>query len=89
MTYDQNVGKVLLFGGLAGAGSVADTWEFSGGSWTQLSPTNSPTARLSSAMAYDPPDKIDVLFGGIGHTVSSPPIFGDTWEFSSGSWAQD
>jgi hypothetical protein len=39
MAYDWTAGYVLLFGGLGGTGCTAtapDTWEFSGGLWTEV-----------------------------------------------------
>ena len=55
------------------------------GSWTQLSPANSPSARSSAAMAYDPANGGLVLFGG-GDASSTP--LGDTWTWNGSTWTQ-
>src|SRR5205807_277122 len=64
---------------------LGETWEFHAGTWTQLSPSNSPPARFSASMAYDAADGYILLFGGAGNTVG---ILGDTWEFHGGQWTQ-
>lgn len=81
--------KVLLFGGdtQAGVGSfLNDTWIFDIhlNSWTQINPTQSPTARGSYGFSYIGSDKV-ILFGGSEFTV-----FGDTWiyDLSTESWSQ-
>ncbi len=92
MVFDTKDNYVLMFGGTSdehysGAG-LGDTWEFSGGQWTQLSPSVSPSDRYDYGMAYDSAVTSVVLFGGwvpggaCGNDVS------DTWEFSGGAWSQ-
>src|SRR5438105_5579325 len=52
--------------------------------WTQLSPTNSPSARSSPAMTYDPVSKKVILFGGFGLTG----YLNDTWTFDGTTWTK-
>ena len=52
------------------------------GSWTQVSPATSPSARYSEAMATDPSGNA-VLFGGNGATLA----LGDTWLWNGTSWS--
>ena len=75
-------GYDVLFGGEATVGGkiLADTWKFHAGSWTQLSPTERPTARYGAAMDYDQADGELVLFGGtayngIGGTTATNSAF--------------
>jgi hypothetical protein len=84
MVYDAHDGYVLLFGGLASSGVLADTWKFSGGVWTQLNPSPSPSARYGQSMTYDAADGYVVLYGG----TSSTALLSDTWEFSAGVWTK-
>ena len=69
MTYDSQDGYVLMFAGTTNPccsdTGLADTWKFSGGSWTQLSPSASPTHRDGfEFMTYDSSLESVVLFGG-------------------------
>jgi hypothetical protein len=98
MTWDAIDGYVLLFGGCSPtSGSICpagdlqgDTWDFLGGTWTQLHPAASPTPRWGAAMAYDAHDSVVVLYGGCTATgaLSCPAIAQDTWIFVGGSWTQ-
>jgi hypothetical protein len=65
--------------------AYADTWEFSGGVWTNITASAGapPSPRFEGAMTYDPSDNEIVLFGGSNANGSS---LGDTWTFSAGSW---
>jgi len=87
MAYDEADGYVVLFGGGSDMniptcfGVCDDTWEFKAGSWTQLSPSSSPSGRSYASMAYDAADGYVLLFGG-AYT------FDDTWTFKAGSWTE-
>jgi hypothetical protein len=54
-----------------------DTCNWTGHTWSQLSPSTSPAARNGAAMAFDPATGQVVLFGGFNGTTS----LGDTWRF--------
>ncbi|HTT26748.1 MAG TPA: kelch repeat-containing protein, partial [Thermoplasmata archaeon] len=88
---DPADGYVLLYGGEWGdcstgsCGLYSDTWRFSGGNWTKLSPAQSPGQRLGFAMDYDAALGGVLLYGGLS---SSGSVLNDTWEFSGGSWTQ-
>jgi hypothetical protein len=76
-------GYVVLFGGRTGGTNyLGDTWTFSAGSWTQLSPSSSPFPRAYAAMAYDYGDAVVVLFGG----YNTGNFLGDTWAFTDDYW---
>jgi cysteine-rich repeat protein len=83
MAYDALRGKVVLFGGSATSNGnrLADTWEYDGATWTQASPTASPTARAGSAMVYDSARQHVVLYGGFAGTVQN-----DLWEYDGLTW---
>jgi hypothetical protein len=83
LDWDATDGYSVLFGGADGTGGVfGDTWMFRNGTWTQLTPTLSPTPRVFMAMAYDPLDGYLLLFGGYNGTT----VYGDTWSFAHGQW---
>src|SRR5439155_1474136 len=54
MTYDAVRGRVLLFGGIGVAGgaggTLGDTWEFDGTTWTERTPATSPPLRSDHAL---------------------------------------
>ncbi|MDE1835900.1 MAG: PKD domain-containing protein [Euryarchaeota archaeon] len=84
MTWDAKDNYLVLFGGTeywSGA-YYGDTWSFSGGIWSQLSPTSHPTARFYAGLAFDQADNYVVLFGGYGASGEDS----DTWTFSGGQW---
>jgi galactose oxidase-like protein len=88
MAYDAADGWVVLFGGLNQTrGVIGDTWNYSGGHWTNrtASLTVAPSARDLAAMAYDAADQSVILFGG--RTPASKEL-GDTWSFVHGSWTR-
>src|SRR5262245_48774536 len=60
MTYDGRSGKVLLFGGADESKVCADTWEWDGKSWIQVS-QKGPGPRTFPAIGYDGARKRVVL----------------------------
>lgn len=90
---DSGDGYLVLFGGVSSACTTAgnvcnDTWRFSGGSWTHLTPATSPAPRSSAGMTYDAKDAYLLLFGGEGANGSIWTMLNDTWSFSGGTWTQ-
>jgi cysteine-rich repeat protein len=77
MAYDPARDRVVLFGGFEIYSTLADTWEWDGGSWSKVSGP-SPTARFGAAMAFD--GRGVLLHGGSGQ--------GDTWRFDGAVWTQ-
>jgi YVTN family beta-propeller protein len=94
MAYDPVDGYVVLFGGQGSTCGTqpsylcGDTWEFSQGVWTQLSPVDSPSARYDASMTFDATDGEIVLFGGISYNSTGFQDLGDTWSFVDGNWTQ-
>src|SRR3989441_368488 len=84
IAYDAADGYVVLFGGATSIGSVnGETWKYSRGAWTQITPNSSPPARFGGAMTYDTVDGYILLFGGFDSAFQ--PLR-DTWKFSTGAW---
>ncbi|MBZ5638814.1 MAG: thrombospondin type 3 repeat-containing protein [Acidobacteriia bacterium] len=87
MAYDSARRRIVLFGGAGPSGQgLADTWEWDGSTWVEVTPSTSPSARYQDAMAYDSTRGRVVIFGGCGQ--SSCPL-GDTWEWDGTAWVQN
>ena len=88
MVYSSVDRAVFLFGGTTPASgwcaSTSGTYEYTNGSWTNLSGSLSPSARDESAAAFDPISNATVLFGGNkeGVTLTSG-YYNDTWLYVS------
>jgi Galactose oxidase, central domain len=89
--YDAYLGAVVTFGGNTANGgggcySVASTWEYVGGGWTNVTASVgsfAPAGRASIQLAYDPAGEFALLFGGnIDNTYD---YLGDTWALTSNS----
>jgi Galactose oxidase, central domain len=80
MVYDLGRARTVLF---SGDGALADTWEYDGATWTQVTTIGSPPARAHYAMAYDGARARVVLFGGntLSPTMMGNPALADTWEY--------
>lgn len=101
MAYDVSDGYVVLFGGYPDTGSgLADTWTYSGGCWTNITPTTSPPALSGASMVWDP-NSADcqtafgtnsgclLLFGGctaVAGTIVGIGILNDCSSGSSSTW---
>jgi len=88
MAFDGNRNKTVLFGG-TGGGARCDTWEYSGGSWSNtivaasagVCPVaGSPPARQNLGIAYDGARKQVVVFGGY-----NAAYLDDTWIYAGGT----
>jgi PKD repeat protein len=85
--YDAQAGYVLFFGGHGGN----QTWEFAGGSWTNLTSTSGPSPPSDAlygwefegswVMTYDAATQSVLLFGGPGEAGGN-----QTWLFQDGTW---
>lgn len=81
MTFDETMGRVLLFGGHSDGQAHDSTWAFDGASWQQLWPTSRPSPR-STAMTYDSTRNRGVLFGGWDNVTRLQ----DLWEWDGVNW---
>jgi hypothetical protein len=85
LAYDSLRHRLLLFD------TTAETWSWDGTQWTKLVASGAgPSARTSTAMAYDPDRDRVVLFGGTDTPCCSLNVnaLSDTWEFDGTAWAQ-
>jgi len=62
---------------------LGDTWLYTDGKWTQLTPPHKPTARCTHGMVYDAHLGHILLFGGF-----STDYLGDFWSFDGSDWHQ-
>lgn len=88
-TVSGHGGYALLFGGNPANGKfVHDTWEFSAGTWTNITATagTAPASRTDAGVAYDSVDNYVVLWGGL----TGAGVVNDTWEFNpvTSTWTQ-
>jgi Galactose oxidase, central domain len=89
--YDAKDGYLVLFGGFTGANRTRlnDTWEFSNGTWTNVTRAHSPSVRFDAGMTYDVRDGYLLLFGGRYNCLLAGTCeLGDTWKFVGGTWTQ-
>ena len=79
LVYDASDGYTILFGGYGSAGALNDTWEFTNGGWTPLTPTSAPPVwTMGTSMVYDGADGYVLLLSAYP-TVTS-------WAFHRGVW---
>ena len=91
MAFDRHRGRVVLFGGRTHNGFTAglhsgETWEYDGTNWVERLPANSPPARHSCALFYDPVRRVTTLYGG--DTTLPDPRTGDIWTWDGTNWTR-
>lgn len=64
MVYDSQRDRLVLFGGTTESGAVAETWEFDGAEWLQITrlPSGQPPINQGGSMVYDEARKRAVMF---------------------------
>ncbi len=75
--YDNQNGRIILFGGIKDKTFLNDTWIFDGTSWFELQLPVAPSLRFGHVMFYDTKVHGIVLFGGF---QSDNKFLNDTWE---------
>lgn len=83
--YLSLAGAVVMFGGQSSgtyANMLEETWLWNGTTWSQATPTTSPSARAGHAMAASASQAI--VFGG----RSTNSFLNDTWSFDGTQWTQ-
>ena len=107
VVYDAATRQLVLFGGdtwqttdyTSTQGvltTLSDTWTWNGTSWTCRAgcsgPDTGPGPRVAASLAYYPPGRQLVLFGGrpLCHNLDCGEgiTLGDTWTWSGSSWTQ-
>ncbi len=84
MAFDVLGNRMLMFGGNASN----ELWSFANGTWSQLSPANSPGPRARSAMAPNQITGEILLYGGIDSGSTSSAAADDTWVWNGTDWQQ-
>jgi hypothetical protein len=84
MFYDAATQNVILFGGYDGE-YLGDTWSWDGTTWTQLSPTSSPSARDSESLVYDAATQTAIMYGGYNYAARR---LSDTWSWDGSTWTE-
>jgi hypothetical protein len=87
MAYDAARDRLVLFGGRVGDTHVADTWEFDGAAWTEVSAQTQPLPRYNHAMVYDAARERVLLFGGGAGLGNEARYLDDLWEWDGASWS--
>ena len=88
MAFDPDCCQTILFGGQDATPHFDDTWSWDGMSWTDISPTISPSPRFGSGMSYDSLRRRFVLFGGFGPADRNDETWGFGWDCVAGDWTQ-
>ncbi|MFT5422852.1 MAG: hypothetical protein ACI89L_000621 [Phycisphaerales bacterium] len=76
MAFDEQLGKVFLFGGRTGTGPSTETWSWDGAQWT-LENADGPDVRYQSSMAYDAEAQTVVLYDGNTNQI---------WAWNGSAW---
>jgi hypothetical protein len=79
MTYDQIRKVIIMFGGV----SDADTWEYDGTEWHEISTNTLPPGRSFASMTYDFNRGVVVMYGGY---YKGSPFPNDIWEYDGKDW---
>src|SRR5207249_2887941 len=78
MAFDGARGMPILFSGRG----KADTWTWNGFTWVKERPALSPPIRSDASIAYHPPTKTVVMFGG----SDARGFLRDTWLWNGRTW---
>ncbi|MFN0248329.1 MAG: hypothetical protein ACKV2T_15670 [Kofleriaceae bacterium] len=86
IAYDPVRRVVVVFGGANDASVLADTWEWDGTTWREITPTSSPPSRFGAALAWDPVRRTVLLAGG--ENFDSATQQSDLWSWDGVAWTQ-
>lgn len=85
---DRARGKVVLFGGERRSKfNLADTWEWNGTSWTNVSPpagAPAPSPRVNAQMTFDTKNNKVLLYGGANNATT----LNDLWSWDGTAWTE-
>ncbi len=104
LAFDTARGRLLMFGGCAiypdpsdllnscgssGTSLLADTWEWDGATWVEVTPSGTnPAQRMECAMTYDPVRDRTVMSGGNQIFITPIEESNDTWEWNGTAWTE-
>ena len=91
LAYDENRGKMVVFGGSGERDAVLDdTWiyDLSTNTWDRLYTDEKPPERESSSLVYDEANEKFILFGGLREVDEAP--LNDLWvlDTAEGTWQE-
>jgi hypothetical protein len=66
LTFDENRGLVVLYGGWNGINELSDTWEWDGEQWLQRGPIAVPPSSQGHGLTFDADRDLTVAFGSFG-----------------------
>jgi hypothetical protein len=87
MTYNDNLGVVVMYGGYINDAASKEFWKFKDGAWQAIENPDGPP-RLHSAIAYNTEKESMLMFGGFNDEVRTNEL----WEYANNKWtmiAQD
>jgi hypothetical protein len=91
LVHDLVRNVVVMYGGMTSmisiARPVAETWEWDGTNWTQITTATTPPGLTAYGLAYDSARARTVLYGG----SSNPGLLMDsnqTWEYDGTDWTR-
>ncbi|MGY5853067.1 MAG: kelch repeat-containing protein [Candidatus Thorarchaeota archaeon] len=87
MTYDSVNQRCIVFGGQIGDNAMDRTWLYNAQTrtWQNINPDDAPSARINTALAFDPRCEVTILYGGMD---TEGPQYGDTWvyRYDNNTW---
>ena len=82
--YDLARNRMVIHGGDNLSSVLADTWEYDGTTWQQVTSPTSPGPRWAASMAFDLTTGTTILFGGSA-AIGGPPD-AQTWRWNGTAW---
>jgi cysteine-rich repeat protein len=79
--------SVLVGGQLPSGYFATDTWEYTAGTWTQVTTSVVPPGRVFTSMTLDAQRNVLVLVGGITDTLNGG-VLDDVWEYGQTGWVR-
>ncbi len=84
IAFDPATGQLILFGGDSHSGLLGDTWAWTGGTWTQLTPP--PAHRPGLAPAW--PSTPRPASSSSSAVPAAVVVLGDTWAWTGSTWTK-
>ena len=87
LAYDSKRKRLVLHGGNKGGGGRDDTWEFDGGSWTDVTGRCTPSPDGERALFYDSARKVTYLLGVNWDDFGEPGNRSQMWAWNGECWS--
>ncbi len=87
LSYLSESGTAILYGGSTPSlgHDYNETWSFSGGAWSRVSPGSVPPGSFAGTFTDDPIDGYGVLL--LGAETPNAPVSEQTWVYVGGNWS--